>query len=102
MKKNNHKNWKKELRAVLQTLDDSTGRPNSGEYNNRIVFGFLEDFFQNVLESERQLIHDEVVGQIKIMPATIHTPVGGYSNIEWLMKRNVVQKIERIIKSFNA
>lgn len=50
----------------------------------------------NAKQEERTKLLNEVREVIKNMRSTTHTPVGGYSNIEWLKKSDLLQALNKL------
>lgn len=62
--------------------------------NMRKHFEKLKSFIQSKISQAITAERKELRGRIDRMAGTIHTPVGGYSNIEWLSKNQVLSFLE--------
>ena len=54
----------------------------------------IKQFIFNLLAQREQEVREEIIGLVERMDSTNHTPVGGYSNIEWLNKSVLLKSLK--------
>ncbi|MFW6173500.1 MAG: hypothetical protein ACOC5T_07140 [Elusimicrobiota bacterium] len=93
------KELKKREQEVINELGDKfcvmferAGRDNgeSGDEWQKKVENFLQTKLSEVKQAERERIIKIIEG---INP-TIHMPVGGFSNVEWIKKRDLIKTLK--------
>ena len=78
LKKNDMKKWEEEIWR------------NCSHWLNPKKLFYIKQFIQKLLDKRKS----EFRKKVENMNSTIHTPIGGISNIEWLRKEDVLKQLK--------
>jgi len=81
--------WERQIKTSYRNLSEQ-----EKEYDRIEVRKYLP-FIRSLLSQARKEGIEEAIRTVERYPATIHTPVGGMSNIKWIEKEIVLSELKK-------